>query len=218
MRRRIAIVAIIFILMSILISTASADLPVGVKAGDWIEYIVSYTGNPVQGHNIIWARMEIVSVSGPTISVKMTSRFEDNSTTVTFSILNLQTGDLIDDFIIPANLTVGQTFVDKNLGEVTIQTISEHSYAGVRRTVVSASTATNTYVWDQKTGISVEGNAQEPTYTLHTIVSDTNLWHAEQPTTDALTPVVLAITISIIVVATIGLFAYFRKKPSKSAH
>jgi hypothetical protein len=215
MLKRFAIVAIILVLATGLISTASADLAVGVRAGDWIEYNVTYTGNPAQGHNIVWARMEIVSVSGTAISVKMTSRFEDNSTTITNSTLNLQTGDLIDDFIIPANLTVGQTFVDKNLGNITIQTVEENTYAGATRTVVSASTATNTYVWDQQTGVSVEGNAHEPTYSLHTIVADTNMWNPAQPTTDALTPVVLAITITIIVVATIGLVAYFKKKPSK---
>jgi|WetSurMetagenome_2_1015567.scaffolds.fasta_scaffold324274_1 hypothetical protein len=217
MPKRIVIAVITLFLMTILISVASADLPVGVKTGDWIEYDVTFTGTPAQGHNIVWARMEIVAISGPAISVKMTSRFEDNTTTVTNSTLNLQTGDLIDNFIIPANLTVGQTFVDKNLGNVTIQNLEQQTYAGAARTVVSASTSTNTYVWDQATGVSVEGNAQEPTYSMHTIVADTNMWQPAEPATNALTPVVLAITIAIIVIATVGLVAYFRKKPSKPA-
>jgi hypothetical protein len=215
MPNRIATATMILFFAASLVSSVYADLPIGVKAGDWIEYEVTYTGNPAQGHNIVWARMQIFAVSGPVVSVEMTSRFEDNSTTITNSSLNLQTGDLIDDFIIPANLTIGQTFLDKNLGDVTIQTVEEHTYAGATRTVVSASTATNTYVWDQKTGVSVEGTAREPTYSLHTIVSDTNMWHPAQPETVVLTPVVLTITIAIIVIVAIGLVTYFRKRPSK---
>jgi hypothetical protein len=209
---------IVFVISLSLVTFAGADLPVGVKTGDWIEYNVTYTGNPAAGHNIVWARMEVLSVMGPYISVEMTSRFEDNSTTITNSTLNLATGDLIDDFIIPANLTTGQTFLDKNLGNVTIQTVKEQTYAGATRTVVSSSTATNTYIWDQRTGVSVEGTAQETTYSLHTVIADTNMWQPTQSTPDALSPVVLAITVTIIVVATVGLVAYFKKKPSKQPH
>ncbi len=195
---------------------SSADIAVGVKAGDWIEYNVSYTGAPDQGHNVVWARMEIVKVSGPIIDINITSELDDNSTIVSNSTLNLQTGDLIDDFIIPANLTLGQTFIDKNLGKVTIENVQNHVYAGAARTVVSTSTATNTYIWDQASGVSLEGNAIQPNYTMHTIVGATNIWQSATPAiTGAIN--ILFVAIPIILATTILVVALVitRKKHSK---
>jgi hypothetical protein len=40
---------------------AFADVSVGVKKGDWIEYQVTITGNPPQDHNITWARMDVTA-------------------------------------------------------------------------------------------------------------------------------------------------------------
>ena len=137
---------------------SAAELSIGVKSGDWIEYNVTSTGAPMQGHDVEWARMEILSVENPNINVSITSRFTDGSNDTTKHTLNLETGHLIDDFIIPANLNVGDTFVDENLGNVTISQTEVHTYAGAERTVVSATVGNNTYVWDQATGVSVEGN------------------------------------------------------------
>ena len=123
-------------------------MSVGVKKGEWIEYFVSYTGSPSQGHDINWARMEVTDVQGTNITVSITTRFQNETTEVFNSTLNLKTGQLIDDFIIPANLNAGDTFLDQNLGNVTISKAEQHTYAGATRTVLYASTSQNTYVWD----------------------------------------------------------------------
>jgi hypothetical protein len=204
------------ILLSLLVlglfSNVHADLSVGVKPGDWIVYDVNYTGSPTQDHDIVLARMEILSVSGHSIVVSMTSKFSDNTTDVSKATLNLDTGDLIDNFIIPANLTAGQTFIDKNLGNITIERTEQRTYAGATRTVCITSTSTNTYVWDQATGVSVEGITQTEEYSIHSIVSDTNLW---QPSSSGLNPasvIIFAGLVVIIIMIFTAIIVHFRRK------
>lgn len=213
MLSKLAVTLVALTLLFGMFSYVVADLSVGVKNGDWIEYNVSYTGSPSQGHNINWARMEVTGVNGPIISVTITSRFSDNSTMIQNSTLNFETGDLIDDFIIPANLKVGETFLDKNLGNVTIQRLEQHVYAGATRTVLYASTSTNMYVWDQATGVSVEGNAQEPDYTIHTIAADTNMWEPTIQSGGATDVFLVFILVVILAVISIAVAMRYRKRP-----
>jgi hypothetical protein len=189
-----------------LTSVAVADLSVGVKPDDWIEYNVTYTGDLTEGHNVNWARMEIVDVQGTDISVTITSRLSDGSTEVTNSTLNLLTGHLIDDFIIPANLKVGDTFKDENLGIVSISGVEQRTYAGALRTVVSASAGNNSYVWDQATGVSVEGTAEGTDFSMHTIVSATNMWLPSQGL-DLAALILVGAVLLIIIAAAIAFVA-----------
>jgi len=210
--RKIIWVTISIALISGLISSVLADLSVGVKKGDWIEYAVTYTGSPGQGHDINWARMEITEVKGPFVSVSITSRYPNGSKEIFNSTLNLQTGKLIDDFIIPSNLTSGDSFLDQNIGNITISDVGEHVYAGATRTVLYTSTNQNSYVWDQVTGVSVEGTSQQPDYSMHTVVLDTNLW---QPSVDLDLSVLVLIAFAVVialVVAGVIVLKYRKKK------
>jgi len=211
-------VTISIVLISGLITSVLADLSVGIKKGDWIEYAVTYTGSPGKGHDINWARMEITEVKGPIVSVSIISRYPNGSKETFNSTLNLQTGKLIDDFIIPSNLTSGDSFLDQNIGNITISDVGEHVYAGATRTVLYASTNQNSYVWDQVTGVSVEGTSQQPDYSVHTVVLDTNLW---QPSVD-LTLSILVLTASAVVitlvVAGVIVLKYRKKKLSINAY
>lgn len=195
---------LILILVFSLLFNVSADLSVGVKPGDWVAYDVNYTGSPTQGHDIVWARMEILSVSEHLIAVSMTSKFSDNTTDVSEATLNLDTGDLIDNFIIPANLTAGNSFLSKNLGNVTIGQNEQRSYAGATRSVCITSTSSSTYIWDQATGVSVEGLTQTEEYTIHSIISETNLW---QPSSKGLNPESMFVLIGLVVIVIVILAA-----------
>jgi hypothetical protein len=190
-------------------------LSVGVKKGDWIEHSVTYTGSPSQGHDVNWARMEVTDVQGTNIFVSITSRYPNGSTEVFNNTLNLATGHLIDDFTIPANLNAGDTFLDQNLGNVTISSSDQQTYAGATRTVLHASTSQNTYVWDQATGVSVEGTSQQPDYSMHTIVLDTNMWQQKHGYDFS----ILLLTAAIVVFAIAGLAVFAvrhrKKKTSK---
>ena len=208
---KIVWLTISIILLSGLISSVLADLSVGVKKGDWIEYSVTCIGSPGQGHDINWARMEITEVKDTSISVSITSRYTNGSTEIFNFTLNLQTGKLIDDFIIPSDLNSGDSFFDQNMGNITISDVEEHVYAGAARTVLYAATNQNSYVWDQVTGVSVETTSKQPDYSMHTIVLDTNLW---QPTVDLdLTVLILITFVAVIALITTGVIVLkYRKK------
>ena len=211
MFRKLPLAIIALILVLGLTNAVFAELSVGVKKGDWIEYQVTSTGSPTAGHDINWARMKILDVQRTNITVKITSRYPNGSTEELNSTLNLKTGQLIDDFIIPANLKTGDTFYDQNLGNVTISRAEEHEYAGATRTVLYASTSQNTYVWDQATGVSVEGTSQTPEYSIHTIVDKTNMWQPSEGLD--LTVFYLVTVLVLIIVATIIVVAmWYRKK------
>ncbi len=211
MHRKLLYASVTFLLVLCLVSTALADLPVGVQAGQWIEYKVTYNGTPAQGHDISFARMSILAVSGTQIDVSIMSQFSNSTQITTNSTLDLSTGHLIDNFVIPANLKVGDSFYAQYLGNVTISSQEQRTYAGAARTVVLATVGNNSYVWDQATGVSVEGTAQEPDYTMHTIVSDTNMW---QPEKDTVLPTLFwaAIIATVVVVILAAMVLLVHKK------
>ncbi len=211
MRPSLAVVPLIMLLVLVGLSLTTADLSVGVKSGDWIEYNVTYTGTPTQGHDVTWARMTILGVQGTNISVSIDSLFSNGSNETINSTLNLQTGHLIDDFIIPANLNEGDSFLDENIGNITISGVEQRTYAGAVRTVVTAAASNNTYVWDQATGVSVEGSSQQAGYTIHTIVSATNIWLPSQGF-DLASLFLVGAVLLIILIAAIAVAVRFLRK------
>jgi len=212
MRRTIAVEVLTLTLVACLgLSGAYGALYNGVKAGDWIEYSVTYTGETMQGHDIDWARMDILDTQGPLIYVNITSRYPNGTLEATKSTLDLQTGQLIDDFIIPANLTVGDTFLDQNYGNITITRQETQIYAGASRTVLFASIGNNTYVWDQITGVSVEGTSATAQYTIHSLAISTNMWQPEAGL-NILIVVSLGILVVALIAIAIAVFLYRKNK------
>jgi hypothetical protein len=189
-----------------------AEISVGVKKGDWIEYQAVFTGTPPAGHEVTQARTEVVNVQGKVISLNITTEFSDGTLLNETITLNLETGQLGDEFIIPANLNKGDAFLDKYHGSITISAVEERTYADATRTVVSAATAQSTYYWDKATGVLVEGISELPDYTIHSIADKTNMW---QPQIFGLEPTVfyaLLILAATVIVAVIAFFAVRRKK------
>ncbi|HSV49688.1 MAG TPA: hypothetical protein VLH35_05175 [Candidatus Acidoferrales bacterium] len=185
----------------------------GVHSGDWIEYNVTSTGAPMQGHDVEWARMEVTAVQTPNINVTITSRFTDGTNDTIKSVLNLETGQLIDDFIIPANLNVGDSFKDQNYGNVTISNSEVKTYAGAQRTILSASIHNNTYYWDQATGVSVEGNTETADYSIHSVVSATNMWQATPVQGyDFASIILVAAVFLIVIIAFIAYVVHYIRK------
>jgi hypothetical protein len=156
--------------------------------------------------------MEATAVQGETVSLNVTTQFANGTYLYENVTLNLETGQLGDDFIIPANLNAGDMFVDQYHGNITITGVEERNYAGATRTVVYASAAQNAYYWDKATGILVEGTSTFPDYTIHSIADKTNMW---QPKIFGLEPTVfyaLLITAAAVIVAVAALFALRRRK------
>ncbi|MGD6933924.1 MAG: hypothetical protein ACQCN5_06955 [Candidatus Bathyarchaeia archaeon] len=203
----LALLSIVLALSIVCVSTAQPTA--GVKAGDWIEYEVTFTGTPSPDHSITFARMEILDVSGPMIYVNIISTYANGTQETTKSTLNLQTGQLIDDFIIPPNLKTGDSFYDSRAGNITISNTEQRTYAGAERTVVSATNLGNTYIWDQQTGVSVEGTSSGEDYTMHSLATATNMWESA-----SLDPVIVYtfIIIVIIIVVASAFLLYTRKR------
>jgi hypothetical protein len=204
------ILAVASLLFLAITGVVLGEVSVGVKSGDWIEYNVSVTGTPAEQHDVTWAKMEVYAVQGTQINLNITVNFSDGTTEPQTATLNLETGQLGDDFIIPANLNAGDVFFDKNVGNITISGVKEKTYAGSTRSLVTAATSETTYYWDQNTGVLVEGISQYPEYTMHSIVDKTNLW---QPQVLGLDPTVFyAVVIGAIALIAVVLAVFFVKR------
>lgn len=177
MRKRVFAIALFIILLGA--GNVLAEIAVGVKKGDWIEYQVAYTGTPPEGHDVSWGRMDIKDVQNKGLIVLITVNYSNDTREEVTATLNLETGQLGDGFIIPANLNTGDTFLDKNVGNVTINGVEERTFAGATRTVVYAEIVESVYYWDKATGILVEGTVQSPEYTMNTAVDKTNIWQPQ---------------------------------------
>jgi hypothetical protein len=207
-------VVISIVATALLLATASGEVSIGVRSGDWIEYNVTSSGAPMQGHDVESARMEIISVDGPEVTAKITSNFTDGSSDTITATLNLETGHLIDDFIIPAGLEVGDSFMDENYGSVNITGSETRTYAGAQRIVLTATILGNTYIWDKETGVSLEGYTEAAAYSIHSIVSATNMWH---PQTIDLASIVLVI-VGVLIIAVLILAGVARCRHHRPEH
>ena len=210
MNRKLCLTIVLFTVF-VCVGNVLAEVSVGVKTGDWIEYHVAYTGTPTEGHDVTWARMEIKDVQGRSVSVEITVEYSNGTREAMTITLNLETGQLGDGFIIPADLNSGDTFFDKNVGNITISSVEERTYAGATRTVAHASTSETTYYWDRVTGVLVEGNSRFPEYTMNTIVDRTNIWQPQLFGLDS--AVFYAVVVGIVVLIVVVLaFLFFRNK------
>jgi hypothetical protein len=214
MNRKLGVIMVsLFILIIIAPIAISAEIFVGVKEGDWIEYQVNFAGTPPESHDVTWARMEIVSVQGSSINLNVTTEFSNGTLLNEMVALNLETGQLGDDFIIPANLNSGNTFFDKRMGNITIDGVEEKTSAGATRTVVYASTPETTFYWDRATGILVAANSSftnEFNYTMNTKTDKTNMWQAQLFGLDP--TVFYAIVIAAVAILVVIAFFVLRRK------
>lgn len=219
MPRTLPGLTIFLILFSaIFTGSAVAQFSAGVQSGNWIEYNVTSTGAPNQGHDVEWARMEVTAVQGPSITVNITSRYTDGANETITSTLNLESGHLIDDFIIPAGLKVGDSFPDENYGNVTITGSEIRSFAGASRTVLTATMGNSSYVWDQETGVSVEGNTTTTGYAIYSVASATNMWlPAPTQAGNSLSSTIMTLT-SVLIIFTLIIAGWVVRRKRKPVH
>ena len=177
------------------------DLSVGVKEGDLIEYQVTYNGNVPEKHDVTWVKIEVTKVKDPQIELAVTSRYSDGAEKTVTTTLNLFTGQIADCFIIPANLNLGDTFLEQVEGIITISGIKEKTYANTKRTVVTASTTYTEFVWDRITGFLVEATSIYPDFILVTIAEKTNIWQSQTFGVDPLYSIVLIAVVLTLIMA-----------------
>jgi len=192
--------ASLLFLVNVFSTAVFADVSVGVKQGDWIEYDVTFTGTPPAEHDVVWARMEVTNVTGQKVNAMFISQLANESMLSVVEDLDLEAGRLIDLFIIPAGLNVGDKFYDQVVGDVTIDANDVRTYAGASRTVVHAVAVDTQWYWDKSTGVAVEARTSTSVYTLDTIVTITSLW---SPQILGLEPNILYALLVIVVVAAV---------------
>ena len=205
MTRKIALHLIcLAVLVGAHFSTAVyAEIIVCVKQGDWIEYRVTCTGNVPEEHDVNGAKIEIVGVDEKKIDIKITSTYSDGREETTTATLNLETGQIGDSFIIPANLSEGDSFLEQNEGNITISGIEDKTYAGAKRNIVYASTSQTMFYWDKSTGFLAEATSTYPDFTMITKAENTNMW---QPQTFGIDPIVPIVLIAIVIGAVLANF------------
>lgn len=218
MNKRFIASTVLFLLIfsAALPAFVSASVNVGVKKGDWIEYQVSATGVSPEGHDAKWARMDVTNVQGTAINLNVTTQYGNGTFLYENVTLNLETGQLGDDFFVPANLQAGDVFFDAHAGNITISGVEQRTYAGVERTVISGNTLQTSFYWDKATGILVEAHSSYPDYnfTMVTVADKTNIW---EPQVLGLEPAVfysVIVAVILIAVAAVAVILVLRKKKS----
>ena len=164
--------------------------PVAIKAGDWIKYKYTITGWPAGQPHPEWLKLEFLSIEGTADSVKVTMGMSDGteqSATVPVDVGEGSGAALgLSGFVIPSNLTTGDSVYMTGFGDIAIDGETTRTYAGARRTVVYASTSQDgvqlTCYWDKLTGVMVESSTTYTgitgTITATAKTTETNMWGA----------------------------------------
>jgi len=211
MKKMFIAIAISLLLSSIFCFNVVVAKPVsvGVKVGDWIEYTVSTTGTPVVGHDLKYARMEIVQVNGTQIWANVISETPNGTWSSVIRTFDLAVGNVQAWVIIPANLNPGDTFYDVFLNStVTIQGEKTVTVAGATRTITYVDTPQRHKEWDKATGMFIQTADYLTNYTVSANITATNLWAQQilgldQPIFYTVTAAIIIITLAIVAVMVI---------------
>ncbi|MBN1785271.1 MAG: hypothetical protein JW815_05995 [Candidatus Bathyarchaeota archaeon] len=159
-------------------STVNANVTVGVKAGDWMEYNVTYVGSgdpPEEYAN--WFKFQITDVQGTSITGKMIYEMLNGTTTTSNHTYDLKSG-VLNLLVVPAGLKYADVFYHEDYGNITIAGTEESTYAGGTRTAFYATFTEKKVYWDKPTGIFLQSeqvlNGTEIAQKV--MISATNRW------------------------------------------
>ena len=162
-------------------STVNANVTVGVKAGDWMEYTVTYggSGSPPESYPTRF-KYSITEVQETNISATLTSEALNGQTSTIPNTYDLKTG-VLELLVVPAGLTYADVFYHEKYGNITIAGKENGVYAGGTRTAFHATFDNITVHWDKPTGILLQSeqeflNSDNQTVAQTVTMSATNLW------------------------------------------
>jgi len=185
-----------------------AQVSVGVKNGEWIEFNVDYIGNPPDSYPE-WVRLEVTNIQGTGITADLTIKRRDGTSDTNSGTFDLEIG-VPELLLIPAGLEVSDKFYHEDVGEIEILWIEDNTYAGAKRTVVVASVFEVLFHWDKSTGILVQADQSTDAFTEIWLVEKTNMWHAQLFGLDSTIFYILIVTI-LAIIAIIAIFLYRRR-------
>jgi len=192
-------------------NVAFATYSVGVKNGDWIRYDISISsaGQTATGSiKIIIQQVQGVQITGTyEITVQGYSIMQPTQ----FSLdISTGSGSYASGFIIPANLTAGQSIP----GEAAdVQSIVD--WNGRRAILTNATSPFGGFngqiYWDQETGVLLEtkGSVTGATYSL--TAAETSLWGGGLLGGGALTWIIVIIVVVVVAIAVAALVLRRRK-------
>lgn len=191
-----------------------AQITVGVKAGNWIEYNISYSGSPPDFYPA-WIRIDVTNVQGTKITADLSGEQLDGTSVTNSGTYDLETG-VLDLLLIPAGLDVGNRFYHKDFGNITIMMTEENIYANAERTVIFSTVQNASMGWDKETGILLQADQTTDDFTQQFVIEKTNLWQSESFGIDSSIFYVLIIGIVAVFVVLV-IFIFKRRQGSKSA-
>jgi hypothetical protein len=105
--KKLVAITSVFATLSFLIRTmpiVQSQPAIGVKVGEWIEYTETTTGVPVYGHDLKYARMEIVDIQGNTFLASVVSQHQNGSWSSGIRAFNLE-DDQIQAWVISLRIS-----------------------------------------------------------------------------------------------------------------
>jgi hypothetical protein len=203
-----ALLFFISLLISILIVPVCALPSVGLSEGDWVEYDISYTGSPPDSYPAS-ARLEVQSIQGTTFTVSIRTELLNGTQSTKSYTFNLESGapDLI---IIPSNLDVGDEVSHEDVGSFLIEGISEYDYKGETRELVYAYVSQVDISWDRATGVLIEAEQSEDSWTQTFLAVNTNIVQSQFLGLDS--TLLYGIIIGVIIVLVVVIVVILKRK------
>jgi len=158
---------------------------VGVDLEDWIKYgEIMVSGVPPPLADREWFRIEVLHVDGTNVTGITTVHYKNGTELNVTSSVDIATGyGNLSFFIIPANLTKGDSIPAGDRGNITVDGVVTRTYAGASRKVVFANLSepflyAHELYWDQETGMLVEQLFLDETRGIKITyeATETNLW------------------------------------------
>ncbi len=198
------------------VNLANAELGVGVKQGDWMEYGVSYEGLPELAANFF--AYEIIDVNNSVLTIKGTTNYSNGTIETENYVVNIFKNSFkdFDGFIIPSPIGEDLSFFsgDINRGDLNISSFETKEYSGANRDVAIANfskdDSSSIFIYDRYHGVLVEYQRFESDYSLSVKLENTNLWSSKSFGIEPNYFYVL--TILIVLIIGISLFLTLRKK------
>lgn len=198
----------IVLLLSFLIVSVFAQVSVGLKEGDWVEYTATYSGDAPETYPDS-ARIEIQAVQGTLITVKIITNLQSGIQSSITDTFDLESGapDLI---VIPANLSAGAEVHHEHYGTFTLEGVEDYSFKGETRELVYANVMQTEFSWDRITGIMIESVETAETFTQTFRAVDNNIFQTQA--LDIEPTVLYGIIIAIVIILVVVIILVFRRK------
>jgi len=200
---------LIISILSFLVVSVFAQVSVGLKEGDWVEYTATYTGNPPDTYPET-ARIEVKTIQGTLIIVEIERTLLNGTQTSRTETFNLETG-AHDLLIIPANLGEDDEVYHEDIGTVTIEGVENYNFKGTTRELVYAQVLNTEFSWDRSTGMLIEAIQTTDTFTQTLLAVNTNI--VQTQASDINPMLIYGIVIAaIIIIIVVVLLVLKRKK------